>query len=295
MAFYSPLRYPGGKGKLAPFIGDVIQANGLCDRKYVEFYAGGAGIALYLLRNRLAREIVINDLDARIYSFWHAILNHTSEFLNRLISCRIDIEAWHRHKEVCAFPGRYTRLDLGFSTFFLNRTNRSGIIDGGVIGGKRQNGKYKLDARFNRIRLAKRISDIAKFKDRISLLQRDACDLLENSEFNPDDSIFYFDPPYYMPKNQLYSNFYCHDDHARLASLIKKLNSPWITTYNSCPEIEGIYSGCNSAKFAIAYYAHEKKRGHEILFYGNLGMPSAPYARHMDRALAKWNLPRLPD
>lgn len=291
MAFYSPLRYPGGKGKLAPFIGDALTANGLTNKRYVEFYAGGAGIALYLLRNRLAREVLINDLDERIYSFWYAILNYSSRFLKEINACQVNMEAWHRHKEICDRPEKADRFQLGFSTFFLNRTNRSGIIEGGVIGGQNQTGQYKLDARFNRTALCHRISDVARLKNKISLSRRDACSILEEDYLNPSDHIFFFDPPYYLAKNQLYANFNKNGQHEKLAGLIKNLRAPWLATYNSCAEIEKMYSGCNRQSFRISYYAQKRRAAPELLFYGNLALPMPPYTAIKDKKPLRWNLP----
>lgn len=285
MPFYSPLRYPGGKGKLAPFLGEIIRENKLVGRKYFEFYAGGAGVALYLLINKLVSEIYINDIDIRIYAFWHSILNNSREFIERIYNCKIDMDEWHRHKEICSKPETYSMLELGFSTFFLNRTNRSGIIDGGVIGGKKQDGKYKMDVRFNRAKLAVRISKIASLKKRIKLFCLDACELLEREQLNSAEYIFYFDPPYYVPHQQLYSNFYKSSDHAKLAALIRDLGTPWLLTYNDCDEIKNIYSGCANAVFTIAYNAQIKRQGREIIYYGNLSLPLKPYAAKNKRNL----------
>ena len=55
-----------------------------------------------------------------------------------------------RQKKIYAQGLEAGTLGLGFSTFFLNRTNHSGILNGGMIGGKAQTGDWKLDARFNR-------------------------------------------------------------------------------------------------------------------------------------------------
>lgn len=70
-------------------------------------------------------------------------------------------------------------LTIGFSTFFLNRTNRSGILKGGVIGGKNQEGQWKLDARYNKSDLISRIQKISKNRERIDLYNMDAIDFIK--------------------------------------------------------------------------------------------------------------------
>ncbi len=155
--FYSPLRYPGGKTKIAPFIKELFYENNLVGMDYVEPYAGGAGAALTLLFEEYVSTITINDYDRSIYAFWHSIINNTEEFCEKISKTPIDVETWLVQKEIQKNKTNETLFSLGFSTFFLNRTNISGVIKGGVIGGKKQTGKYKIDARFNKSDLISKI------------------------------------------------------------------------------------------------------------------------------------------
>ncbi len=109
-------------------------------------------------------------------------------------------------------------LNLGFSTLFLNRTNRSGIIKAGVIGGKEQKGEYKLDCRFNKADIIQKIRYIAAHKNDIVLYNLDTEDLIRNVINNLEHKSFiFFDPPYYNKGATLYTNFYKHEDHVSLA------------------------------------------------------------------------------
>ena len=164
--YYSPLRYPGGKGKLASFMKTIIENTGHKGGIYIEPFAGGAGIALDLLLNNTVSEIVINDYDKGIYSFWKAILTETNRFINDVRTAELTVAEWERHHEIYISQQAKYSYELGFATFYLNRTNRSGIIKGGVIGGKEQGGKWTMDVRFNKENLEKRIRDIAKQKSR---------------------------------------------------------------------------------------------------------------------------------
>ena len=162
--FYSPLRYPGGKGKLTPFIEMLIEAYGHKGGTYIEPFAGGAGVAIELLERDIVSRIVINDLDKGIYSFWRAILNETDRFIDAIIQAPLDMTEWHKQHEICLAQNQKYSFELGFATFYMNRTNRSGIIKGGVIGGQDQAGIWKLDARFNKKELIDRIQKIAARK-----------------------------------------------------------------------------------------------------------------------------------
>ena len=171
--FYSPLRYPGGKGKLAPFIGSLIDEYGHRGGVYIEPFAGGAGVAIELLEKGIVSKVVINDLDKGIYSFWRAILTDTDRFVSEIDSALLTIDEWYKQREICMTKNSRYSFELGFATFYMNRTNRSGIIKGGVIGGKKQEGEWKLDARFNKKNLINRIKKIALLKRNIHLYNKD--------------------------------------------------------------------------------------------------------------------------
>lgn len=281
MNHFSPLRYPGGKGKFTPFIKQLFRHNNLCDGTYIEPYAGGAAVALSLLLEGYAWKIIINDIDPLIYAFWWSVLYDTETLCQKISDTPVTMCEWEKQKILHANYTKYSLTDIGFATFFLNRTNRSGILKGGVIGGKNQNGPYKIDARFNKKDLLDRIRLIAKYTGRIKLYNLDAWDLINQlASFLPQNCLLYFDPPYFKKGKLLYSNFYTPNDHVRMAALIRELSFPWVVTYDNVPEIRKIYEGEPFEEFDISYSAHlSRPRGSEIIFYRNLELPSMPFAR----------------
>ncbi|MHB8277985.1 MAG: DNA adenine methylase [Candidatus Humimicrobiaceae bacterium] len=267
--FYSPLRYPGGKRKLAAFIKDIITENNLLDGVYIEPFAGGASIALALLFEEYAKKIIINDIDRSIYAFWFSVLNHTDELCRMILDTNINITEWKKQKEVQYKKANANLLELGFSTFFLNRTNWSGIINGGVIGGKAQSGKWTLDVRFNKNDLIMRINKIAYYKERISIYNIDAIDLINNIDVNlPKNTLMYLDPPYYNKSQELYVNFYEHNDHVELRNIIKKnIKHRWILTYDNNNEILKIYKKFQPFEYRLNYSIYNKIKGKELMFF----------------------------
>lgn len=276
MEFYSPLRYPGGKGKLATLLKDVIVENGINDAIYIEPYAGGAAAALSLLMEEYVWKIVINDIDKAVHAFWWCVLNHTEWLLKKIQETSITMDEWYRQKAIYETAENYDDKDVGFSAFFLNRTNRSGILKGGVIGGHGQQGKYKLNSRFNKNDLSKRIKKIARRKHRIRLFNLDAADLLKQIARTLSGAVlFYFDPPYYKKGCMLYTNHYNHENHFRIAKAIRRLRFPWIVTYDDVPEISKIYKGCASVQFSLTYTAHlNRTKATEVMFYSGIELPN---------------------
>lgn len=269
--FYSPLRYPGGKGKLEPFMELLIRQTGHVGGTYVEPFAGGAGIALELLEKEIVNDIVINDLDKGIYSFWRAILSETDRFINDIRNVELTIDEWNRQRQVIDNFNRYS-YELGFATFYLNRTNRSGIIKGGVIGGTEQNGNWRMDARFNREALIERIIKIAKRKNHIHLYNKDVNSFIQNYLPRYQHNAFvYFDPPYFGKGKQLYLNFFSYDDHVRIERMIDNyVNCDWVITYDDVKEIADIYQNHILKRFDLNYSAAVKRKASEIIIFRRL-------------------------
>lgn len=269
MSHLTPLRYPGGKGKLAPFIRLCLQENGLLDGHYAEPYAGGAGIALDLLLSECVSYIHLNDLNYPLYCFWHSILNNCDEFLGKLERCTLSVAAWKRHRNIVNNPNSHRMIDVGFSFFFLNRTNRSGIINGGVIGGYDQTGNWKIDARFNKNTLIQRITRINGYSDRIFTYNLDALKFLSRMEKElPSKALIYLDPPYYDKGQRLYDNFYCPDDHALVRNAVSTIKGiPWIVSYDNKPAILDLYKDYRSHIYDLKYSAAKSYSGSEAIFF----------------------------
>ena len=271
--FYSPLRYPGGKGKLEPFMELLIRQTGHLGGTYVEPFAGGAGIALELLEKEIVNDIVINDLDKGIYSFWRAILNETDRFIKDIRNVELSINEWDRQRQVIENCKRYS-YELGFATFYLNRTNRSGIIKGGVIGGMEQVGDWKMDARFNKEVLIERIIKIEKRNKNIHLYNKDVNSFIQHYLPKYQQNAFvYFDPPYFGKGKQLYLNFFSYDDHVRIERMINnRVNCDWVITYDDVQEIADIYQNHILRIFDLNYSASVKRKASEIIIFRSQDM-----------------------
>nr|WP_197021187.1 DNA adenine methylase [Sporolactobacillus terrae] len=265
----SPLRYPGGKTGIYKYIKELVHVNDV--RTYIEPFAGGSGVALSLLLNGDVDEIIINDIDPSIYSFWYSVKHFSSELIASIEECDITMTEWEKQKEIQMNQNAGNPLELGFSTLFLNRTNRSGIIKGGVIGGKDQTGKYKLDCRFTKATTIKKIRAISAVSDQIRITNLDAQDFIEQEIVGRLDSLTFFDPPYFNKGPALYTNFYCNTDHLNLAKRIREelAEYKWIVTYDHCPEIKEMYRGLQSINYYLTYSAQRKRRGMEYMFFSD--------------------------
>jgi len=278
--FYSPLRYPGGKNKLSTFVAKLCIDNNIHGH-YIEPYAGGASVALFLLLEGYVERITINDKDRSIFAFWHSVINETESLCILIDNTEITIETWNQQKAIQKEKETIDLLTLGFSTLFLNRTNRSGIITGGVIGGVNQNSEYKINCRFNKEEIKVRINQIAKNKKYINLYNLDAIELIEKIQDDVtltkegNNTIFYFDPPYYLKGDSLYMNYYLHENHMEVSERIKNIdNIHWLVSYDDNINIENLYDGLPQKKYSFNHSAFSARDGKEILFFSsNLKQP----------------------
>lgn len=267
MTRLSPLRYPGGKSKLHPFFQKLIVTNGLTGHAYAEPFAGGASLALALLESGTVSHVHINDLDPAIYCFWWHVLNKPEPLISSVINIKVTPDEWLKQKNI--FKTTYADLhspELAFATLFLNRTNHSGILNGGMIGGKRQSGDYKLDVRFNPSGLAERIKRIADRADQISLYNIEAMDFLAKLDAKPN-VFFYLDPPYTTAGKRLYLNTYSDDDHRLLKDRVVSLLSPWVLSYDDSRVIRSTWRGVKHVRLEMLHTARQYKVGRELMFF----------------------------
>lgn len=266
---YSPLRYPGGKSKIAPLIRLIIEKTGSSDITYIEPFAGGAGVALSLLIEGVVDQVVINDYDKAIYSFWRALKEAPQELIDLIEHTPLTIDEWKHQKDIYSSQNKRYSVELGFAAFYLNRTNRSGILSAGPIGGYNQTGNYGMDARFNRNALIGRIQEIAKYKSQIVVYNKEIRSFISGVIPKYQANAFvYFDPPYFENGQRLYKNFFSPTDHTDIAlSIINGVNCPWVITYDDVPELRGIYSNYVQRRYNLNYSAANKGKGSEIIIF----------------------------
>lgn len=261
----SPLRYPGGKASLTGFFAETIEALGLEKPTYVEPYAGGVGAGIALLRSGVVGHLVINDLDAAVYSFWSSVVNDTAAFAARVETVPLTLEEWDRQRAIYKRADARAPFELGFSFFYLNRTNRSGVLNAGVIGGRAQSGTYRIDARFNRSALVERFEALGALRSQITVTAHDGRQVFEKYAADPS-AFLYVDPPYVDMGSSLYLNAFDHRDHEVLAKTINAApNGNWILTYDDVELTRKLYSERYQRGFEIVYSAHRPGRTRELL------------------------------
>lgn len=282
----TPLRYPGGKSVLSPLLADFIVKNELSDGLYVEPYAGGAGAALNLLFSEYVSRVMLNDADRAIFLFWDSVLFQTDAFVKLLSDTPVNVECWKRQRFIFRNQSKFSDLQVGFSAFYLNRCNRSGILHAGPIGGQLQSGPWRMDARFHKPNLIRKIERMALYNSRVSVSNLDGIEFLETKvrpmSLRENRMLVYLDPPYLSKGQQLYMNHYSKEDHEVLSSYMGKRSTfKWIISYDDVPEVHALYRRRQRRVISLNYFAHSSRVGREVLIFGpDCALPHARFLSH---------------
>ena len=279
----SPLRYPGGKALLAIYISGVIEENYLTGCTLYEPYAGGASVSLKLLKLGFIGEAVLVERDPLVYAFWWSVLNTPSELCSGIVACPVNLATWHEllpTRDVRdPFDTHYSLLQLGLAGLFYNRTNFSGIIGAGPIGGKSQTSAYKIDCRFNKDKIIRQIEDLQVCAERIKVHFGDALHFLRShaEEISSGFTFTYVDPPYYLQGSKLYRHSYEDAQHVDLANFIRSQGYPWVLSYDDHPRIRELYATTKSVQPIYLDYKVKSNRRAQELVISNLVIPPPVY------------------
>lgn len=277
---WSPLRYPGGKVNLAQYVNRILTLNDMSGTEFVEPFAGGAGVTLSLLQWGTISSAVLVERDPLVYAFWESVFFHADDLCELIESTDITIDTWnqrehYRHIDVPVEP---LIVDLGFSALFYSRTNFSGILNAGPIGGQRQTGKYKIDCRFKKDRLIRDILFLYQYRDRVQVVFADGLSFISTHSrtWANKNTFVYVDPPYYIKGRSLYRHFFSDEQHIRLAHELKSAHFPWLLSYDNCTFVNSLYSN-NEDRFKFRhlyfdYSARQARREAELLI-SNVEIP----------------------
>lgn len=286
----SPFRYPGGKDKLTSFLAIFLMHNKLKGARFIEPFCGGAGASLSLLLGGYVKEIHLNDKNYALFCFWEQLLNNTDNLLDMVYQNVPCIEDWHKQKEIyqasISSHDKYSKLEFGFSVFYLNRANRSGVLSAGPIGGLDQSGKYKIDCRYTVSTLIKKLEKIASMRDSIFVYNEHCIDFLKKFDDRThfDNDFVYLDPPYVKEGRNIYSKNFCFSDaqHRELKDYIAGYSNRWLISYDDHPLVHDLYSKHGTRAVEISYVMNQAKVGKELMIADSrLRMPESLFTVDM--------------
>jgi DNA adenine methylase len=243
----SPLRYPGGKRRLLPYIARAIAALPYKPSLLVEPFAGGSSVSVGLLEHGFVQRIGIADADPLVASFWQSVFHPKLAARLAEMTAEVPLTLAYWHCMRAAKPR--TVLGRAFQCLYLNRTSFSGILNrtAGPIGGQAQSGPYTVGARFPRERLAKRIMALSLLAPQVSYVR---CQDWRTTLASPLDGtslvqlgrvFYYLDPPFWNKADKLYRHYFNEAEHQALALAISSLQGNWVLSYDMDPSVISLY------------------------------------------------------
>jgi len=264
----SPLRYPGSKATFLKVVLEFIEVHGLKGREIVEPYAGSGIVSLSLVAKNLVSHATLVERDPLLYSFWKAVFEHTDALLSSIEEINVNMDTWHELRVLLKHKIPEDKLipDLALACLFFNRTNFSGVLHSGPIGGKNQSSDYKLDCRFNKKDIISRIRQISSLRDGVSVKFGDALEFLQKANIqNNEKRFFYVDPPYFKQGRKLYRYYYKVIDHKRLYDILSVATFPWLLSYDKHEFIELLYDGFPQVHQSFRYMSRTPKNENELV------------------------------
>jgi len=259
----SPLRYPGSKKYLVPYLVEIIKYNNLCPDVLIEPFVGGGNISMHFLIHNIVKSVIISDKDKLIYSFWKVLFTNPNYLVDFINKTEINLENFYKYKKIAKSNRRHKIEVLAEACIFLNRTSFSGLLTDrvGPLGGKSQTSKYKIDCRFNRKNLVEKIRKLTEFSENVTVLNHDWQDTIDyvtkliNVENKIEKPLFYIDPPFYKKADELYRFYFEQDEHESLCASILNLNYSWVLSYDNADEIIKMYKEqkCENINIEMPY------------------------------------------
>lgn len=261
-----PLRYPGSKAAFAPIFFEILRQMNVAFSEIIEPYSGSAAISLYALNTDICERAVLIERDPLVFSFWHSVFNRPEELVEHIRTATISLDTWHILEPLreLSSPDMGRLVELGFAGLFFNRVNYSGIIGAKPIGGLSQSSAYKIDCRFNKNDLIKKILFLSRLSSRVEVLFGDALSWVRAHNYS-DDRVYYIDPPYFDQGKKLYRHHYSVADHFELFELLETLNDTWFLSYDKHHVIEKLYENFNFVSMDFRYSSRMPKLGSELL------------------------------
>ena len=239
----SPLRYPGGKRKLAPMLAHLLLLAGRKPKLFIEPFAGGAAVSIALLEQGLIEAIALADRDPLIAGFWSVVFSpQASKLADRIYDTAISVKEWDRQRK----SDPTDPVEIAFKCLYLNRTSFSGsLMDRtGPIGGARQKGAYKIDCRFNRSVLAERVLELSRLSSHVAFVRCQgyrATFAQMRRRADGSSALWYLDPPFFNKAKRLYRYSFEPQEHEDLADQLDTLPGEWVLSYDDVPQARQMY------------------------------------------------------
>lgn len=274
--YLSPLRYPGGKGRMGPYLADLMASQyGLLEVEiWAEPFAGGLGAGLHVLAADVAEEVWFCETNPALAALWRMIRTDLDDLARRIELTNPTIDLFYASREMvknAATTGGHDDQELAVAALILNRCSRSGIVapNVGPIGGKDQAGKYTVKSRFDPAKVAARLRALSPYTQRLRQYDCSGIEFLRGLDGGvgiEEEMLAFVDPPYTDVGNDLYGRGMSVAEHRELAWILNTSPMRWALTYDATPHIwTDWYPNRAVMEYGISHSAHKQHADTEYL------------------------------
>ena len=242
----TPLRYPGGKSRVAPMLIEKFPSG---IKEFREPFLGGASVALLFSQKHPEIPVWVNDKYEYLYNFWVTLQEDGDNLSDVLVGIKEDHSTEEKAKELfISAKEEISKADpfrKAVLFWILNKCSYSGLTENSSFSASASRQNFTT-------RGAKHLKNISEIIQHWEITNLDYTEVLQ-----PDgDGVFCFlDPPYKIGSYLYGTNAEMHKtfDHDDFIAQCKKCPNKWMVTYNNDIDLKEGYKGYNQEEFRITY------------------------------------------
>lgn len=242
--FKSPLRYPGGKSRVAKKISNLIPEFD----EYREPFLGGGSVFIYQKQLFPDRIFWINDVYFELFNFWKISQKDIVSLVEKVLHLKAKFQnGKDLHRYLNFNQSKFTNLEKAASFFIFNRITFSGTTLSGGYSESAFLGRFTKSS-------IERLKPLDTILEDAQITNFDYKNLVNRSGKNV---FIYLDPPYFSAKeSKLYGkrgNLHSNFDHKEFAKVMKGCKHKWLITLDDCVYIRELFSFAKIKPLEFAY------------------------------------------
>lgn len=242
----TPLRYPGGKSRVAKdFIPRFPKEIG----EFREPFLGGGSVALLFTQMYPDIPVWVNDKYVYLYNFWTHLQKDGKRLSEDLVKIKEEHSSEDKAKELFKDAkdrihkeDTYTQAVL---FWVLNKCSYSGLTENSSFSATASRQNFTTKG-------ARNLQNISDLIQKWKITNLDYSDVMRQ---NGNNVFLFLDPPYkigtylYGSNAELHKNFK-HEEFYEACALCKH---DWFVTYNNDDDLKRLYSNFHQEEFKITY------------------------------------------
>ena len=237
----SPLRYPGGKSRVAKLLAPYIPEH----TEYREIFFGGGGVFFHKPK---ARRNWVNDLHPGLHALWKTLRDHFDVFealcrAQDASDLRATFQKWIDRDDLMKARGDDALMERAVQYYFINRT----VWTGRVVYDPARRSRLYFSNPEGWGNLEKKLAHLRACSEKLQGVRITNVPFEECLAEATPDTFLYADPPYYRDSldtacSKLYEGHFAIEAHTLLRDLLAASPAKAMISYDDRPEVRKLYA-----------------------------------------------------